>query len=166
MVSSGQWISCTIKLVEYVLDYINITLENCMTKCKICFRRHWKKHDENRNPRDVFILLIICSHLDWQLSLLLLLSPSWPLGVLGKLIPVPETPLSSFFTRAFCCRWRTSRSILIIQFSFYFIYVCLVSLIIVHWLFFFCWAFFSMIFPPFQFQLVISWNQCTELSGD
>ncbi|KAJ7955855.1 Calcium-transporting ATPase [Quillaja saponaria] len=34
---------------------------------------------------------------------------SWPLAVVGKFIPVPETPLSQFFTRAFHCR-RTSRS--------------------------------------------------------
>ncbi|KAL5549596.1 hypothetical protein UlMin_004827 [Ulmus minor] len=33
---------------------------------------------------------------------------SWPLAVLGKLIPVPKTPLSQFFTRMFRCRRRRS----------------------------------------------------------
>ncbi|GLT28691.1 hypothetical protein SLA2020_036030 [Shorea laevis] len=35
---------------------------------------------------------------------------SWPLAFIGKLIPVPKTPLSNYLTRIFCCRRRAQRS--------------------------------------------------------
>ncbi|GKV20408.1 hypothetical protein SLEP1_g30539 [Rubroshorea leprosula] len=35
---------------------------------------------------------------------------SWPLAFIGKLIPVPETPLSDYLTRIFCCRRSAQRS--------------------------------------------------------
>nr|POE60733.1 calcium-transporting atpase 9, plasma membrane-type [Quercus suber] len=34
---------------------------------------------------------------------------SWPLAVLGKLIPVPATPVSNYFTRLIQ-RWRAARN--------------------------------------------------------
>lgn len=45
---------------------------------------------------------IICSVVVFICCLTQLCSPcSWPLAVVGKLIPVPETPLFKYFTRRF-----------------------------------------------------------------
>ncbi|KAL3745858.1 hypothetical protein ACJRO7_014889 [Eucalyptus globulus] len=42
----------------------------------------------------------------WLISIIIALI-SWPLAIVGKLIPVPTTPLSDYFARIICCRRGT-----------------------------------------------------------
>ncbi|KAJ3676858.1 hypothetical protein LUZ60_002582 [Juncus effusus] len=44
--------------------------------------------------------------LSWQLWLISIVIGiiSWPLGLIGKFIPVPETPFEDYFARIFCCK--------------------------------------------------------------
>lgn len=84
---------------------------------------------------------------------------SWPLALLGKMIPVPETPLSRFFTRAFRRR-RTSRSKDLFLFFhvsfilFYFLSYVYYHFYLVHWLFLLqAFVLWCSPFPLLNFQI-------------
>lgn len=59
---------------------------------------------DKTNTRDRLIVVSVYIYIIFEVHItpffFFLCSCSWPLAVIGKLIPVPETPLHKFFTRS------------------------------------------------------------------
>lgn len=125
---------------------------------------------DKTNTRDRLIAVSVYIYIifEVQITLFFLCSCSWPLAVIGKLIPVPETPLHKFFTRSpifkfftriFCRRRQRAevRIKAIYKFlSFKLLFICVYKLLM-FFLFFTCCLSFRLVSRKCQWCAALLW---------